>query len=145
MQQVLLEKLHQYLINNNVDLLIALQQENKVGSYLKDKVDSVGPLVEELLAENTPAYIIQERCMDELTTDLRPSKFNYLISILEEEFEEESSRLKENGPHAYELINLIEVCKPVFENLGFAEDAEDDQHLRYAIIDAVKGYLENKQ
>jgi hypothetical protein len=145
MQQVLLEKLNEYLVNNNVDLLIALQQENKVGTYLKDKVDAVGPLLDELLAENTPAYIIQERCMDELTMDLRPSKFNYLISILEEEFEEESSRLKENGLHTYEVINLIEVCKPVFETLGFAEDNENDQHLRYAIIDAVKEYLENKQ
>ncbi|MGI8636108.1 MAG: hypothetical protein ACR2KZ_11970, partial [Segetibacter sp.] len=97
MQQILIDKLHQYITQNNPDLLIALQQESKVSSFLKAKVESVSPLVDELLADNTPAYIIEERCIDYLTEDLRPSKFNYLTSILEEEFETDYKRLKENG------------------------------------------------
>ena len=59
MQQVLIAKLHEFLIQNNMDLLISLQSESKVSSYLKDKVHSVGPLLNELVAENTPAYIIE--------------------------------------------------------------------------------------
>ena len=145
MQQVLIAKLHEFLIQNNMDLLISLQTENKVSSYLTEKVDSVGPLVDELLAESTPAYIIQECCMDELTKDLRPSKFNYIATILEEEFEADYTRQNENGILAYEVINLIEVCKPVFEALGFTVDNENDKGLRYAITGAVKEYLENKQ
>jgi len=145
MQQVLIAKLHDFLIQNNIDLLITLQTESKVSSYLKDKVNSLGPLVDELLAESTPAYIIRERCMDELTKDLRPSRFNYLISVLDEEFETDYSRFEESGILTYEVINLIEVCKPVFEALGFTVENEDDRHLRYAITGAVKEYLENKQ
>jgi len=145
MQQILIANLHEYLTQNNIDLFVSLQAENKVGTYLEDKVDSVGPLVDELLAESTPAYMIQERCMDELTKDLRPSRFNYLISVLDEEFETDYSRFKESGILTYEVINLIEVCKPVFEALGFTVENEDDKHLRYAIIGAVKEYLQNKQ
>ena len=145
MQQILIAKLHEYLTQNNIDLFISLQAENKVGAYLKDKVNSVGPLVDELLAESTPAYIIQERCMDELTKDLRPSRFNYIISILDEEFETDYNRFEESGILTYEVINLIEVCRPVFEALGFTVENEDDNHLRYAITGAVKEYLENKQ
>jgi hypothetical protein len=144
MQQVLIEKLHEYMINNNVDLLIALQQENKVSSFLKDKVESVSPLMDELLAVNTPAYIIQERCMDELTKDLRPSKFSYLASILEEEFESDYNRLKESGILTYEVVNLINACTPVFETLGFTEANENDKGFRYAITGAVKEYFKTK-
>ena len=145
MQQILIASLHEYLTQNNIDLFVSLQAENKVGSYLKDKIDSVGPLVDELLAESTPAYIIQQRCMDELTKDLRPSRFNYIISILDDEFERDYNRFVESGVLTYEVINLIEVCKPVFESLGFTVENEDDKHLRYTITGAVKEYLENKQ
>lgn len=145
MQQALISKLHEHLIQNNADLLISLQAESKVSSYLKDKVDSVGPLMDELLSENTPAYIIEERCMDELTKDLRPSRFNYITSILEEEFETDYNRFEESGISTYEVINLIKVCKPVFETFGFTGENNNDQHLRYGIVGAVKEYLENKQ
>jgi hypothetical protein len=144
MQQILIAKLHEYITQNNLDLLIALQQESRVSSYLKDKVDAASPLVDELLAENTPAYIIEERCMDYLTKDLRPSKFNYLLTILDDEFETDYRRLEQTGLITYEVVNLIEVCKPVFESLGFTEENEDTQDLRNAIIGAVKEYFETK-
>jgi hypothetical protein len=144
MQQILIAKLHEYITQNNLDLLIALQQQCRVSSYLKDKVDAAGPLVDELLADNTPAYIIEERCMDYLTKDLRPSRFNYLLTILDEEFETDYIRLEQTGQLTYEVVNLIEVCKPVFESLGFTEENEDNQDLRNAIIGAVKEYFETK-
>lgn len=145
MQEVLIAKLHQYIIDNNPDLLITLQQEERVSGYLKEKVAAIAPMLDELLAVNTPAYIIEEHCMDELTKDIRPSKFNYLISVLEEEFEPDYYRLKESGILTYEIINLIEVCRPVFNALGFTEERESDRHLRYAITGVIKEYFEYKQ
>ena len=145
MQQILIAKLHEYITQNNADLLITLQQEGGVSSYLKDKVEAAGPLVDELAAENIPAYIIEERCMDYLTKDLRPSKFNYLLTVLEEEVENDYTRLERDGLITYEVINLIEVCTPVFDALGFTEVNENNDQLRNAIIGAVKEYFDNKQ
>lgn len=145
MQEVLIAKLHQYITDNNPDLLITLQQEGIVSSYLQEKVAAIDLLMNESLGSGTPAYIIEERCMDELTKELRPSKFNYLISILEEEFEADYYRLKENGLLTYEVINLIEICTPVFEALSFTVENENNRHLRYVITGAVKEYFENKQ
>ncbi|SDW14012.1 hypothetical protein SAMN05444410_101327 [Hydrobacter penzbergensis] len=145
MQEVLIEKLHQYIAENNPDLLIALQEKGNVSGYLKEKIAEIDLLMNELLAINTPAYIIEERCMDELTKELRPSKFNYLISVLEEEFTSTYYRLKEGGLLTYEVINLIESCIPVFETFGFTLENENNRYLRYAIIGAVKEYFENKQ
>lgn len=145
MQEVLIAKLHHYITANNPDLLITLQQEGNVSGYLKGKVAAIDLLVNELLASGTPAYIIEERCMDELTMELRPSKFNYLISILEEEFEADYYRLKESGLLTYEAINILESCLPVFETFGFTVENENNRHLHYAITGVVKEYFENKK
>lgn len=145
MQEVLIAKLHQYIRDNNPDLLITLQQEGSLSSYLEEKVAAINPLLDQLLAANTPAYLIQEQCMDELIKELRPSKFNYLISILEEEFEPDYQRLKESGLLTYEVVNLIESCTSVFDTFGFTVENENDRHLHYVIIGAVKEYFENKQ
>ncbi len=138
MQAVLIEKLHGYIIHNNLDLLISLQQEGKVSSYLQEKVATADDLLNQLQLENTP----EEQCLEFLTKDLRPSKFNYLLVALEEDFEMEYHRFKESGILTYEVINLIEACTPVFETLGFTSDHEDDRHLRYAITGAIKEYLD---
>ncbi|MES2329801.1 MAG: hypothetical protein V4539_09380 [Bacteroidota bacterium] len=144
MQAVLIEKLHGYIIHNNLDLLISLQQEGKVSSYLQEKVATADELLSQLQSLNTPPYIIEEQCLEFLTKDLRPSKFNYLLAALEEDFETDYQRFKESGILTYEVINLIEACTPVFETLGFASANEDDRHLRYAITGAIKEYLDKQ-
>ncbi len=145
MQEILIVKLHQYILHNNLDLLITLQEEGNIESYLKEKVLSIDTLVCELIAEDIPAYLIEERCMDVLTQDLRPSKYNFLTSVLEEEFQSDYIRLKENGTLSFEVINLIESCNPVFETIGFTEDNENDRHLRYGITGTIQEYFENNQ
>ncbi len=145
MQEILIAKLHEYILQNNFDLLTTLQERNNVESYLNEKVSSIDTLLTELMSEGVPAYLIEERCMDVLTQDLRPSKYNYLTSVLEEEFGSDYSRLKKNGTLPYEVINLIELCNPVFENIGFTEDNENNRHIRYAITGAIQEYFDNEQ
>ncbi len=144
MQEILILKLHQYILENNLDLLITLQEKGNEESYLKAKMSSIDTLLDQLINENTPAYLIEERCIDLLTQDLRPSKYNYLTSVLEEEFENNYSRLERNGTLPYEVINLIELCNPLFETIGFTEGNEGDRHLRYAITGAIQEYFEEQ-
>lgn len=142
MQELLTSKLHNYIIANNLDLLIELQQEGKVDSYLQEKVATAEELISQLQSDNTPSYIIEEQCLEFLTEDLRPSKFNYLLMVLEEDFETNYQQFREAGILTYETINLIAACNPVFEALGFTTDNEDDRQLRYAITGTVKEYLD---
>lgn len=141
MQEILIGKLYQYILQNNLDLLIALQEKGNVDSFLKEKMSSIKTLLNQLINENSPAYLIEERCMDVLTQDLRPSKYTFLTSVLEEEFESEYSQLKENGILPYEVFNLIKICNPVFEGIGFSRANENDRNLRYAIIGAIQEYF----
>ena len=141
MQSVLMEKLRAYITEHNPDLLLQLQGNFSVTQYLEDKVASVMLLVKELLSEGKANYIIEELCMNELTADLRPSKFDYLKAVLEEDFPDDYNRMAEAGVLTYEVVNLIEACKEVFGTHGFTEENEDNRFLRYAVIAEIHDYL----
>lgn len=141
MQQALITKLHEYIRENNPDLLLQLEEDGKVTEYLSDKISTVSALIKQ--TENgKPAYIIEDACMDVLTQDLRPSKFNYISNLLQEEFESAYNQLQESGTLKSEVINLINQCQSVFEDLNFSNENEDNQFLRYAIIGSISEYLE---
>ena len=141
MQSMLTEKLWAYIVHNHPDLMISLQESQSITSYLEAKVTAILPMVEQLLSEGRPQYIIEELCLKEMTAELKPSRYQYIRSVLEEEFPQAYERLKENGTLTYEVINLIEACKDIFSDFDFNEDNETNRHLRYAIIGQVHDYL----
>jgi len=145
MQEMLKEKLWTYIVHNNPDLMLNLQQDFSLTDYLEQKVLNIQPLIFQLLAENKPGYIIKALCMEELTKELRPSKFIYIQGVLEEDFEEDFLRIKESGLLNYEIINLITESEIVFETLGFMQDIEQDRMLRYAIAGTIRQYMESER
>jgi len=140
MQEQLTNKLHSYLVHNHLDLLISLQEDHRLKSYLKTKVDSVQELHDTLTAEKRPGYVIEALCLEEITRDLRPSRFNYVKNLIEEEFETEYERMRESGILTYEVINLIGACEPIFEVFGFSEDNEENKEMRYAVMGMIAEY-----
>lgn len=142
MIDILINKLHGYLVQNHLDLLISLQEDHRLTPYLNHKVESIKELYEGLKAESRPGYVIEALCMEELTRDLRPSRFNYMKELLEQEFEAEYRRMKESGILTYEVINLIGACEPIFEVFAFGEENEDDKELKYAVMGMIAEYLE---
>jgi len=139
MQELLKIKLKDFLQLNRPDLLISLQQDGKTGIYLDDKIDSLEGLPERLLNEGRPPYIITELCMAALTADLCESRFQYLAELLDTDFLPMADSLRINGLLTYELINLMEECGPVFEEMGFNEE---DRMLRYAVTGTIQEYAE---
>jgi hypothetical protein len=142
MKTQLIKQLHNYLLHNHTDLLIALQEEYRLDHYLKQKVNSIADLLAQLQDEQRPAYVIEALCLEELTRDLRPSRFNYMRELLEAEFEPDYRRMLQSGILTYELINLIGACEPIFEVFAFGEETEDSKELKYAIIGMIAEYLE---
>ena len=141
MQTVLKEKLWAFIVHNNPELMFSLQADYSVTQYLEEKISGILPMVESLLAENRPPYIIEELCLNEMTAELRPSKFLYIRSVLEDEFPQDFAQLKEAGILTYEVVNLIEQCSEIFESFNFSTENEENRHLRYAIIAQVHDYL----
>jgi hypothetical protein len=140
MHETIIEKLLKYIKENNPDLLFQLEEEGKLSSYLADKISTVDSLLNHPEKEQ-PAYIVEEACMDILTQDLRPSKYNYISTVLEEEFTSTFYQLQKDGTLQFEVINLITFCQPAFDAMGFNEANEDDSLLRAAITGTIDSYL----
>ena len=145
LKTLLIGKLHTYMLQHHTDLLIALQEEHRLSHYLSSKVDSVSALIAELQSEQRPAYVIEALCLEELTRDLRPSRFSWMRELLEAEFPDDHRRMERSGILTYELINLIGACEPIFEVFSFGEDTEDSQQLKYAVMGMIAEYLENQK
>ena len=141
MQGILINNLYQYLRENNPDILLGLGETGSVTTYLSNKVGSVDSLYEQLIKEHTPAYILEELCMNALTEDLKPSRYNYILHILEAEFEIKYNEFTELGLLIYEISNMIKYCQSVFDDLNFSEENEDNRFLRYAITGVINEYL----
>ncbi|UCS95213.1 DUF1896 domain-containing protein [Echinicola marina] len=121
--------------------MLNLQEDYSVTTYLERKVQDIMPLAEQLLSDNQPGYAIEELCLDRMTEELRPSRYHYLLSVLEEEFSADYEQLRESGALTFETVNLIEFCEKIFDGYGFSEENEEDRHLRYAVIGQVQEYL----
>jgi hypothetical protein len=141
MQEILIRKLHDYIRENNPDLLAVLREENRVTEYLRENVDSIDSIITQLLADHRAPSVIEELCMEELTKQLKPSRFNYLKTILEEEYPSYFERLQQYGLLTTELINMITACDAVFDEFNFSATNEDDRQLRYAIMGELDDYL----
>ena len=143
MQEMLVSKLFEYLRDNNPDLLFELEAEDKLRVWLYEKAESVQPLFEQMKGDGLPEYIIIERWLTEATTDLRPSRYNYIHNLLEQEFEANYTSLKESGLLQHEIINMIGYCEAVFEDLKFSEENEDNRFIQYAITGMISEYLQS--
>jgi Domain of unknown function (DUF1896) len=144
MKEILQKKLFEYIRDNNPDILFALEAEATVTVWLSENVNAVDILISQLKKEGLPDYEIEETCMDIITKSLRPSKYNYICNLLEEEFEQHYQQLLQTGLLQDEVINMIHHCQSTFDDLKFSEETEDNQFLRYAIIGAVSDYLNSE-
>ncbi|MCX2429912.1 hypothetical protein [Pedobacter sp. GR22-10] len=141
MLNILKEKLKAYILINNPELLIRQEGDLITSTYLEVKVSQVMPLVLRLLSEDKPAYIIEELALNEMTAVLKPSRYNYLLELLETEFQQDFEKFREIGVLRYEVLNLMECCSETFEVFDFSEANEGNRFLRYAVIGKVHEYL----
>ncbi len=140
-KEVLEEKLWRYIVENNPDLLLKLQEDHMAGEYLDKKVKSIQPMLSRLTADGAPSYIIEEIGMELLTRDLRPSRFAYIRKILEAEFEGYFLYMQETGRLTYEIVNLIGECNKTFDTFAFSEEKQGDQVLRHRVTDIIERYI----
>ena len=144
MREQLLSKLRTYLVDNNMDLFLELQENRKLTDYLKDRLSEVMPILTRMQEEGRPDLVIEEVCFARLIAPLKPSRYNYVLSVLENEFEADYEKLREAGILTYEVVNMVKHCKGEFDEFGLSEENEDSWYLRYSIIGGIRDYLDQQ-
>lgn len=138
MEKVLKERLWAYLVHNNPDLLFSLQQSQSVTTYIETKIEGITPVINYLLKEGIPSFEIEDRCLNLLTKDLKPSKYHYVRSVLEEEFSADYEKLNKSGILVYEVLQMLKASQSVFEDFEFSHE---NYKLRHAVIVCIHDYL----
>lgn len=141
MEATLLENFRVYLVNNNPELVLMNVERYSLSRYISDKMEQVRPLMKRLLEEGHPGYLVSLICHSKLIEGLRPSKANYIKEILESDFPTENFRMKEYGVLTYGVVNLIELCEPLFQAYSFNEENLLSQLLRCDVVSVVHDYL----
>lgn len=145
MYQQLKEKLWAFIVHNNPDLMFDLQEEYNVTKYLEEKVSKVMPTALKLLEEGKDGRAIHELCMNEMTAELKPSRYKYISRIIRESFPEKFESFREAGMLTYETVTMVGLCKATFDNMGFSQKSENDISIKEAIIQIVSIYLYGEQ
>lgn len=141
METALKEQLWSYIATHNPDLMFDLQEAYKVSDYLEEKITGIMREVEQLLDNGLPAVTVQEICLEKLTEELKPSKFQYIREIFEQEFPTAFQAMRECGMLNYEVINMVQTCQGIFDHFGFREHMLGDQRMRNAVIGEISFYL----
>ncbi|HLP37005.1 DUF1896 family protein [Lacibacter sp.] len=134
-----------YLNNHHPDLLLEWRQAGALHETIERQLDQAKPLLEKLSTAELHVDDILEQCLNELISVLPASRFDYITQLLSTEFEQQHEQLLSSGLLPYECMNLLQHCKPVFDNLNFSLANEDDSFIRYAMIAAISDYFERGQ
>lgn len=137
----LMERLWAYIITHNPELMERLTEDNDVTLYLEAKVNAVIPKMEQLFAEGQAEYVVAELCLNDLTEDLRPSRYDYILALLYEEYSAYYTCFKQAGNLRYETMRMAESCKAVFDNLDFKEENMESNLVYQSILVAMQQYL----
>ncbi|RPD43139.1 hypothetical protein [Chitinophaga barathri] len=141
MQELLTQRLHTYLVDHSPEIVSSLQQTGGYTDYLHGKVDSVDHLLASLLAREMPAYEIEEQCMAQMISELGPSRFRYVLDILEEDFSDYLTQFTHSGVRIHAVMSLLTVCGEEFDRFGFSFETQDNRLLRYSIVGAISEYI----
>lgn len=140
MQNQVKDRLLGYISQNFPELLSEGADEN-AALDIRERVESAMTRFQQAVREGHPAYIAEEFCIQELAEGLGPSRFQYVLSVLEEEFPAEYESFHKAGILTWEVLNMLKACQQIFDELEFSFETEDQRPIRYAIIAQVHDYL----
>lgn len=141
MRQKLITAFLEHVRENHPDILFDLGDDEAVMQWTTDRLQEVSATIQAMKKKYKPEGQIIAACMEELIQNLLPSRYNYVRNVLEEEFYDDYSRLKEAGILRFEAVNMVAHCRSTFDDLRFSVENEDNRFTRYAIIGMIRDYL----
>lgn len=133
MESQLKEQLWKFIIQHNPELMFSLQENYAVNPYLNEKISSIQPQLKSWKKIGYPETSIYLLAMEVLTSDLKPSRFHFISSLLKHDFPVHYTEFKTQGVLAYKTIALVDLCKGAFDSIRFSESHFNSNRFKEAI------------
>lgn len=141
MGQAILNEFIKILIKSYPDLLFEVQENGQLQAFIQGKLEAIQPIVQSLRDAGQPRHIIEELVLDHLMSTVGPSRYDYIVEVLEADFTELYSDMHGSGVFTYEAIGILLKVTHVFDELAFSDANKEDRLLRYAIIGAIQEFI----
>lgn len=141
MEQAILNEFIKNLIKSYPDLLLEVQENGQVEPFIQGKLEAIQPIIQSLKEAGQPIYIIEQLALDHLMGTVGPSRYDYIMDVLEVDFVQLYSEMQRSGVFAYEAIGILLKVTHVFDEFAFTEANKDDRFLRYAILGAIQEFI----
>ena len=129
---------------NNPELALRLEDEDDRKEYLISKVETLRDFFYDLKARKLSHESIEELCINKMTVDLRPSRFNYIVNLLHRQFPHHYAQLLENGIVKITALAILGESKADFERYVFSSEHPDYDSLYCAILLRILQYIQGK-
>jgi hypothetical protein len=135
------EQLEIFLRENYPEVILLFSDRAALPQYLEDRASWIEPVMDGLMDQGTDEQQIIDTCIREITASFGPSKYHYLLGVLEVEFPEEYELLQDEGRLKTEVTAMIVACLPAFDAFDFNDENQDDHFLRHMVIAELHDYL----
>lgn len=138
MELQLKERLWKYIIKQNPELMFSLQEDYAAVPYINEKINSIKSQLKTWEKIGYPEPSIHLLAMEVLTSDLKPSRFQFISNILKNKFPVHYNQYKSQGILAYKTISLVELCKEAFDSIRFSEAHFNSKRFKEAISGIIR-------
>jgi hypothetical protein len=85
--------------------------------------------------------MVAELCLNDLTEDLRPSRYDYIMALLHDDYPGHYADFKQGGSLRHQVMCMVESCKAIFDNLDFKEENAESNLVYQSILIGMQQYL----
>lgn len=137
MKKTLIELFLAYLAEHYPDQILKLRKDKDFEGFVEASFEALEVDPEELVRQGIPVYQVQEICLKQLTDAFGPSRYDYLLTLLRDEFGAVLDDWKAEDLLPSKAVALLGDCEPAFELFGFSHDQDENEGLRDALITAI--------
>jgi len=138
MEKQLNERLWKFITEHNPELMFSLQENYSMTPYLAEKIKSIQPQLKAWKQIGYPESSIFLLAMEVLTSELKPSRFQFITSLLKKDFPSHYNQFKEQGILTHKTLALVDLCKVAFDSIRFSESHCNSQRFRAAISGIIR-------
>ena len=128
-------------VKDHPALFLYQHAESNAAELIDNFLPDMERQVENLLQEDTPLYIVDEICRDQLSSAFDTSRLDFIGDTFRDNYPKLYERFLRAGILQLELANMLSVCSPLMDKLAF-EEKEDADEMQHRIKAALKEYVE---
>lgn len=134
-----------YLYLDNVEILLKDHKGYVSPRILKKKVHRTCDRISAMMLDGIDFEEVIDQSVELITTELRPSRFGYVCSIIASEFPDTFLKWVKTRALAGQVLAILKACEPVFDLIKFNAKAKGHHSIYVTLTNFIRHYLKTQK